>query len=132
MPFNRLTPNLMVENVRESIAFYHDVLGFEVFTEVPNETVPEIVNFAILGRDAVQIMLQARASFHHDVPGTDGMPVGASMTFYLDVTEIAALVEPLRSRVSIVKDLHTTWYGAQEFYFRDPNGYIWCFAQGAS
>jgi hypothetical protein len=28
--------------------------------------------------------------------------------------------------------VHQTWYGATEFYFRDMNGYIWCFTKGQS
>ena len=39
------------------------------------------------------------------------------------------LVEQLRDKVEIVVDLHTTFYGTQEFYFRDLNGYILSFSE---
>jgi hypothetical protein len=29
-------------------------------------------------------------------------------------------------------DLHTTFYGTQEFYFRDINGYILSFSEAAA
>jgi 5-bromo-4-chloroindolyl phosphate hydrolysis protein len=35
----------------------------------------------------------------------------------------------LKSKVEIVKELHTTFYGMQEFYFKDCNGYILAFAE---
>ncbi len=31
--------------------------------------------------------------------------------------------------VEIVADLHTTFYGTREFYFRDCNGYILSFSE---
>lgn len=132
MAFTGLVPNLMVENVRESIAFYSHVLGFSVVSDVPHADDPSVLNWAMLDRDDVNIMLQARASFNEDVPGTTGMPVGASLTFYLSVTDLDALVEEIRPRVTVVQDVHQAWYGAMEFYFRDPNGYIWCISQPQS
>jgi uncharacterized glyoxalase superfamily protein PhnB len=132
MSFNSLTPNLMVQNVRDSSAWYQRVMGFAQVSEVASEEDPEVLNFAIMVRDSVTIMLQAAPSFHHDVPGTSDMPVGASLTFYTDVTDFEATVEAVRPHVTLVKDVHQTWYGATEFYFRDMNGYIWCFTKGQS
>jgi uncharacterized glyoxalase superfamily protein PhnB len=126
--FKSLTPNLMVEDVPASIAFYRDRLGFAVYDQVPN---PEtgVMQFAIMGRDSVTIMFQLRASFHEDVPGTEGLPVGASATLYLQVDDIDAMMPHIRDHVQIVKDLHETWYGAREIYFKDVNGYIICLNQ---
>jgi catechol 2,3-dioxygenase-like lactoylglutathione lyase family enzyme len=33
----KLTPNLMVEDVNRTVAFYQEVLGFELLTSVPEE-----------------------------------------------------------------------------------------------
>ena len=45
------------------------------------------------------------------------------------VTGITDLYQHLRDKVEIVVDLHTTFYGTQEVYFRDINGYVLSFAE---
>lgn len=35
----------------------------------------------------------------------------------------------LKKKVEIAKELSTTWYGMNEFYIRDNNGYILGFAE---
>jgi uncharacterized glyoxalase superfamily protein PhnB len=129
MFFKNLTPNMMVEDVRETIRFYTEVMGFHVFSEVPNGDNPDVIDFAILGRDAIQIMLQARQSFEADVPTTDGMPIGASQTFYVDVEEVDEIFARIVDHVEVIKELHSTWYNTREVYFRDLNGYIWCLSE---
>jgi len=37
MALNKLTPNLMVEDVNRTVEFYHDVLGFEFVVGVIEE-----------------------------------------------------------------------------------------------
>jgi uncharacterized glyoxalase superfamily protein PhnB len=39
------------------------------------------------------------------------------------------MYENLKDKVTVVKELHTTWYGMQEFYVKDCNGYILGFSQ---
>ena len=49
---------------------------------------------------------------------------GASVSFYIEVEDAEALYETLKGNVSMHKALGTTWYGAKEFYIKDPDGYI--------
>ena len=122
----KLTPNLMVEDVAQTLAFYRDVLGFEAIMTLP-DTAP--FDFAIVRRDNVELMFQSRQSLSENVPTLTGSSIGASQTFYIEVTGLRELYESLRDKVDIVVDLHTTFYGTQEFYFRDLNGYILSFAE---
>ena len=124
----KLTPNLMVEEVAPTLKFYREVLGFEVVMTLP-EQAP--FDFAIVQRDGVELMFQSRASLSENVPALAGSPIGASQTFYIEVTGLDALYPQLRDRVEIVVDLHTTFYGTREFYFRDVNGYILSFSEPA-
>ena len=117
----KLTPNLMVEDVARTLAFYKDILRFEVVVTLPEQ---EPFDFAIVQRDGVELMFQSRSSLSENVPALTGSPIGASQTFYIEVTGIRELYESLREKVEIVVDFHTTFYGTQEFYFRDLNGYI--------
>lgn len=122
----KLTPNLMVEDVQQTLSFYSDVLGFKVLMTLPDQ--PPF-GFAIVQRDQVELMFQSRSSLSENVPALMGHPIGASQTFYIEVQGLTKLYENLRNKVDIVVDLHTTFYGTQEFYFRDVNGYILSFTE---
>jgi lactoylglutathione lyase len=122
----KLTPNLMVEDVRHTLTFYQDILGFNVVMTLP-ETAP--FDFAIVQRDGVELMFQSRQSLSENVPALAGSAIGASQTFYIEVAGISQLYQQLRDKVEIVVDLHTTFYGTQEVYFRDINGYILSFSE---
>lgn len=122
----KLTPNLMVESVDQTIAFYREVLGFAVLTTVGEEGA---LDFVILQRDSIEIMFQSRKSLSENVPALTGSPIGASQTFYIEVAGVKTLYEQLKGKVEIVVDLHTTFYGTEEFYFKDINGYILSFSE---
>jgi uncharacterized glyoxalase superfamily protein PhnB len=122
----QLTPNLMVEDVGRTIAFYREILGFELQMTVP-EQAP--FAFAMMRREGVALMFQSRQSLSENVPALAGIAIGASQTFYIEVSDILHLYEELRGKVELVVDLHTTFYGTQEFYFRDLNGYILSFSE---
>lgn len=122
----KLTPNLMVEDVRQTLRFYRDVLGFETLTTVEGD---EETNFAIVHRDAVELMFQSRKSLSENVPALTGSTIGASQTFYIEVSAVDQLYQQLSGKVEIVVDMHNTLYGTREFYFRDLNGYILSFSE---
>ena len=124
----KLTPNLMVEDVGWTLDFYRETLGFEILTTLPKQAP---FDFAIVQRDGVELMFQSRLSLSENVPALTGSPIGASQTFYIEVTGIRDLYESLRDKVEIVVDFHTTFYGTQEFYFRDINGYIIAFSEAS-
>lgn len=124
----KLTPNLMVEDVQQTIAFYQDVLGFSILTTVENG---DEIGFAIVKRDEVELMFQSRSSLSENVPALTGSSIGASQTFYIEVSDIDQVYAQLKGKVSIVVDLHTTFYGTKEFYFRDINGYILSFSEAS-
>lgn len=124
-----LTPNLMVESVRSAVDWYVSVLGFQVETEVPGE---EGLVFAIMRRDAVIVMFQARVSLEADLPRLRGEPIAASQTLYVDVDDVEGLRRQVDGKVEILKDLHDTFYGTREFYFTDLNGYILSISQSIS
>lgn len=122
----KLTPNFMVEDVRKTLDFYRDVLGFETVTTVDDG---DEIGFAIVQRDDVEMMFQSRASLSENVPALTGSAIGASQTLLIEVSGIEQLYEQVRGKVEIVVDMHKTFYGTQEFYFRDVNGYILSFQE---
>ena len=122
----KLTPNMMVEDVEKTIAFYRDVLGFETLTTVPGDNE---IGFAIMQRDNVEVMFQSRKSLSENVPALTGASIGASQTFYIEVSDIDSLYQQVQGKAAIVVDMHDTFYGTREFYFRDVNGYILSFSE---
>ena len=54
--YETITTNIMVKNVKETIQFYEEKLGFQKILSVPEEG--EKFNFAILNKDKISIMLQ--------------------------------------------------------------------------
>jgi lactoylglutathione lyase len=122
----KLTPNFMVEDVRKTIEFYQEVLAFSVITTVDNE---DEIGFAIMQREQVELMFQSRKSLSENVPALSGSAIGASQTLYIEVSGIEDLYKALRDKVEIVVDMHSTFYGTREFYFKDINGYILSFSE---
>jgi uncharacterized glyoxalase superfamily protein PhnB len=134
--FSKITMNLMVADVNEALDFYEKVLGFRLVMGVPagsqqivtaREGNPAL-GFAILQRDEVELMLQSRQSLCDELPEFKSRPVGGTITLYIQVASARDLYERIKDRVTVVKDLHTTFYGAEEFCIRDGNGYVLTFA----
>jgi len=134
--FNKITTNLMVVDVNETLDFYEKVLGFRLVMGVP-EGSQQIVTtrdqdtalgFAILKRDEVELMLESQKSLCGELPEFQKRPVGGAITLYIQVASARELYEKIKDRVAILKDLHTTFYGAEEFYIRDGSGYVLTFA----
>lgn len=125
----KLTPNLMVEDVNETVTFYQDVLGFALLASVPEEGQ---FNWAMMQHDAVEIMFQSRASLTEDVPLFKDKAIGGSLTLYIDVEDIKGLYGQVQNRVTILHEMTTTFYGTREFTIQDCNGYVLTFAQAVT
>lgn len=137
MALKKLTPNLIVEDVRGSVDWYVDALGFEFVLGVPSGTEEAVfslqgeersLQFAMLQAGQVELMLQSPESMAEDLPGFRPGS-GDGIMLYLDVDDVDALYEHLRERATIVKEPHTTFYGAREIAVRDPDGFVLGFAE---
>ena len=126
---NKLTPNLIVSNVERSVAFYRDVLGFEVSGTVPDET-PYV--FAMLKSGVVEIFLNAPEPAFAEYPAFKDRPIGGTFTMFIEVVGIDQVHAALQARVKIVMPLEKKWYGVTEFAFEDPDGYLITFAERVS
>ena len=129
MTFTSLTPNLMVEDVAATVAFYRDTLGFAVTATVPDEVAPVWANVTANG---LSLMFQARASLTEELPQLAGRAIGASQTLYIGVDDADALYAAIRERAQIIKAPYTAFYNAREFYIQDPNGYLLGFSSPIS
>lgn len=122
----KLTPNIMVEDVNRTIQFYKEVLGFELITTVPEEGQ---FGWAMMKRGGVELMFQSRASLTEELPAFADRAIGGSLTFYIEVDGLQDLYAGIKERVTIVQDMHTTFYGMREFAIQDCNGFVLSFSE---
>lgn len=128
MAISMLTPNLMVDDMPTTLAFYRDTLGFEVADTAPPDGAPV---WAQLRAGGASIMLQTRASLSEELPDLREQPIGATQTLYITVENeptFDALYARARQAGAIITEPFTTSYGAREFRLRDPEGYLLVFA----
>lgn len=127
MKLNSLTPNLMVNDVEETIEFYTDILGFTVLMTVP-ETGK--LDWAMVKRNDVVMMFQTKKSLSSELPRLAGEKPGGGLTFYIKVDRISELHEELyNNEVEIISDLESTFYNTLEFSIVDLNGYVLTFSE---
>ena len=128
MPLKKLGPNLMIEDVNRTTEFYKEVLGFEL-----GQTVPETGQFvwASMKSGAVEIMFQSRSSLPEEIPALEDREIAGSLTFHIQMDGVEGLYARVRDSVTILLDLHTTFYGMKEFSMLDCNVYILAFAESA-
>lgn len=115
----------MVEDVTKSIEFYKNILGFELMMTVPEEGQ---FDFAILQSGNIEIMLQSNKSLIDEIPSLKGRAIGGTFTLYIETEGVTGLYEKIKDMVTVVQDMHDTFYGTKEFAIEDINGYILAFS----
>jgi len=135
--FKKLTLDLMVDNVADSVVFYVTKLGFELDMVIPEneESIEKKLSpnkkyvYAMIHKDEVFIMFMQKDVYLQDLPVLKNYPIGASASLYIDVENLEKFYNKIKDRVEVIKELFTTWYGMNEFYIKDNNGYILGFAE---
>jgi uncharacterized glyoxalase superfamily protein PhnB len=122
----KLTPNLIVSSVEESLAFYCDLLGFRRTMTVPEQS-PYV--FAAVQSGPVEIFLNARGSAEEEYPALRKQTLGGTLTLYMEVAAVERIYEDLKTRVKIEMPLEKKWYGVTEFAFADPDGWVITFGE---
>jgi len=120
-----LSPNIFVKDIKATIAFYKQ-LGFEVAMSVP-EGGDELV-WAMVISGNVSIMFQTFDSLGDDLQEVKRAD-GGSLLFYIKLKNILNFFDLLKEKVTVVKGLEKTFYGATEFSILDNNGYLLTFAE---
>lgn len=126
MQLKKLTPNIMVEDVNQTVAWYRTVLGFEVAATVPDEGT---LSWAMLTHGEVTLMFQSRGSLTEEYPVFQDRQIGGALTFYVDVEDVQGWYDRVEGQVTIVTRMHDTFYGSREFAFQDCNGYVLTFSE---
>lgn len=125
MRLKRLTPMLAVADLKRTIAFYCDELGFNCKGTFGD---PDPV-WCHLVRDDVDLMFnQPLAAEMQELP----LRSRDFQVFYFYPEDVAALHAAWQAKGLPVTDLRVTIYGMKEFELRDPDGIWLWFGQGTS
>ena len=108
-------PLVSVSDMRRSLAFYVDALGFEVVSRWPDEDPP---GWAALGSGGARLMLRTGHARRRVDPSHTNGPV----TLSLYVEGLDAFREDLQRAGLRCGNVERLFYGAREFYLRDPDG----------
>lgn len=121
--FSSIAPCFPVADVGATIRWYEEQLGF-IGDPFPSA---EPYLFAIVYRDAVEIMLQRVEGY--EKPDLYSTRPGGVWNAYFRVTGVKDLYESVREEATILQPLRKQPYGAWEFEVKDLNGYVLVFSQ---
>lgn len=117
----KLSPNLFVSNVKNSIDFY-EKLGFHAEQVIPDKENPV---WASVASGNVEIMLQEKASGIAEFSVMEGKELGATLTLFMETENLEELYNTVKQYDwNIINDMHETFYGTHEFAVTDPDGYV--------
>ena len=124
--FSGLTPLIQVFDMPTSVAFYRDILGFEIMMQSrPGDR----FDWCLLRIANVYLMLNTL--YEADNRPTAADPV-RSLThgdtgFYFDCADLDQTYEYLRSKGVAAQKPVVTHYGMKQLSLTDPDGYALCF-----
>lgn len=120
-----LAPNIFVYDMKATIAFYK-VIGFNVTMSVPEDGDDFVWVNMVNG--SVTLMFQTFESLGADLPEISRTD-GGSLLLYINLKNIRQFFADIKDKVTVLKGLETTFYGATEFSIKDNNGYVLTFAE---
>jgi uncharacterized glyoxalase superfamily protein PhnB len=119
-----ISPNIFVKDINKTIDFYKQ-LGFNTIATVPEQG--DLV-WVMMTCGNVTFMFQSFESLGTDLPEISRKD-GGSLLLYIQIKAIRAFYEQIKDKITILKGLEKTFYGATEFSIKDINGYILTFAE---
>ena len=126
-----LTPLIQVFDMPTSLAFYRDILGFEV---VAQSAPGDDFDWGLLKLGPATLMLNTA----HERDARPSAPDPARRAAHADTglfffcSDVEETCRALRSRGIKTPAPATAAYGMKQLYVNDPDGYVLCFQQRAS
>lgn len=131
----KLVPELNVNDLDRSLAFYVDLAGFNIRYQRPED------RFAYLERDGVELMMEETFGpgrrWH---PAPLEHPYGRGINFQVEVEGVNNLYGRLRDAGhTVILELEEKWYrvgdheeGQRQFVVADPDGYLLRFCEAVA
>jgi len=113
-----LSPLLAVRNVKETIEFYKDILGFETGMVFPDENNPE---YADLSKDGMVMMFLLAKNM--GIGSDEKLGVGVNLYMEIDGDIDEYYAELKNKSAKIVYDIKDEHFGIRDFAIEDIDGY---------
>jgi len=119
-------PLLQVYDLPTSLAFYRDLLGFEVVDTAP--AAGPIMRWAMLRNGSVYLMLNTKYEFDYERPLEPDRTSGRDdFTLYFMCDDADAGYRELQAKGwPDIEEPTTAHYGIRQLYVRDPDGFRLC------
>jgi uncharacterized glyoxalase superfamily protein PhnB len=119
-----VSPSLAVRNMKQTIQFYRDSLGFEIGMTFPDADNPE---YADLSKDGMVLMFIPAENI--GIGGKEKLGVGVNIYMQID-GDIDRYYNELKDKgAKIVVDIKDEPYGIRDFTVEDIDGYRLTFNQ---
>ena len=128
-------PLLEVFDMRASLAFYRDALGFRIVESAPSEARDDDYGWAWLQRDGVNLMLNSAyepGAARPERPDPARVAAHRDTTLYLGCPDVDAAYEHLRALGIAARPPEVAPYGMKQLYVQDPDGFNVCFQWAAA
>ena len=122
-----LCPLLQVFDMPSSLAFYRDVLGFEIVAQAPPEG--DACDWAWLRHGTAELMLNTRYEAGDRPAAPDPARVAAheDTALYVGCRDVDGAFRHLREKGIELEAPKVAHYGMKQLYLKDPDGYTICF-----
>ncbi|HUF23575.1 MAG TPA: VOC family protein [Vicinamibacterales bacterium] len=123
-------PLLQVFDMPTSIAFYRDLLGFDVASDVPDDLRCDWVLLR-LGDSELMLNTAYEADDRPDAPDQARVAAHRDTALFFGCADVDEAFAYVGERGLDVKPPIVTSYGMKQLYLEDPDGYVICFQQPA-
>jgi hypothetical protein len=124
---DKITINLIVEDVNETMEFYRDILTCFELVECDPKEGP--LDWAMVKCENVQLMFESKSSISKVIPSFKNNKNGGSLVVYIELDDVKSLYQSIKDKVNIIRDPFCTNYGMLEFIVQDCNGFFIVFAE---
>lgn len=120
MPGYAVIPSIRVKDVQAAVAFYRDVLGFEM------QRSQEVSDNNSLAFGAASIMIEAAGTFYSDAYNAairERLGTPSASALYIEAPDLDALYARVQAAgVKVVDPVAARDWGQREFTIEDPEG----------
>jgi len=118
-------PLLQVFDMPRSVAFYRDLLGFEVVAQAPPG---DDFDWGLLRLGEVELMLNTayEKPERPEAPDPARVRAHSDTTLFFGCRDLDAAYAHLREKGANVKEPTVTHYGMKQLWLTDPDGYKIC------
>jgi glyoxylase I family protein len=127
--YKGLSPLFQVFDMPTSLAFYRDILGFELVFWAPADREQDQYEWVMLRSNGTEIMLNTRFEADSRPPQPDPAVVKAhdDTCIYFGVEDVNGVYEYLLSKGIKLNPPRVAHYGVRQLYVHDPDGFNLCF-----